>query len=652
MEKKDGRTLRELKGLIDPYSYVQVDAARVARLLAIPGDSGSTKVVRGAARTMRELAQELMQRSDLRGMAGTYRAAGKLNSTFPGELLECLCAAAEAGTFRLDEGGILDHPGDMYAVTSYGETLKWDRKHCRLYRFDADAGKWAYDPGAMERFLRTADLKKTSFLNRKTFMASKKRELRAGRGDGSRRGNSLRGKGLLSPADPDKAAAILFICIAAAYAAVVLLTEPRLLAASAVFLALSAGFLIRLLLRKKPESREVVPASEDAPAAEVKSENTSGNVSEERPAGREEKPEDSKKVFFFDSPANEEEQTEDDPKALQNLQEGPAPREHKYLTGQQVEALANIYALCAELPPEAVREAGGSLQEDEYPHVMDLDFGVSSILKTWKWKAIGSPLYHPGRHSLRCVNCREQDLYPYRYKGETLLFCDRCGQVNRFTESHELQHWQAQDEQPYCWDKRIDREGRPEYKYIHRAGEIKSRPLVDAHTQLWHRADAAETMLRYLLQAMGGYRIPPAAEVRQPSVNELVIRGDDDSYPNRSDSFLFRETENCVKLERYICSGEDEYDRIVCIEAFHDYTYLRISYLGEDRNDLPGVIELSPPPVMEEGNWISKDPFGLSGYYLFEYATCAEHSSGFEEFCDRFLSADAVSEISYDPELI
>ena len=130
------------------------------------------------------------------------------------------------------------------------------------------------------------------------------------------------------------------------------------------------------------------------------------------------------------------------------------------------------------------------------------------------------------------------------------------------------------------------------FDLIHFSGDIKIQPIVEAHCKD-DVSDAAEMIVRYLIRLKDSYR----------------------------ECFFFNY--ECNELEESNIYGftadlnEEDWETIA------HYTSLKITFLNENKGDLPENSEVLDYIPKVEGRfvkkrWIIKDPFGLEGYFLFE----------------------------------
>lgn len=279
---------------------------------------------------------------------------------------------------------------------------------------------------------------------------------------------------------------------------------------------------------------------------------------------------------------------------------------------------------------------------------------MGNVIRTWKWPIPKDPASLPA--DIPWMYCRNHgradDLVPIRFEGETLYLCPRCGEVYSIDWETKLpdkmRTWPRLYQQPYHWH--YFHRGSLAYAYIHCKEGISWHPFLALHCSEVEQ-DAADLLMRYLISIADEWagkhfflNMPKKATVESYGSKELIITSGDrtESWPVAGiwsgDYRFFRETEDSITLEDYLY--ENHYDRMIDQDDdFYEYYYCRITCLGDDPDDLPSHIErtdpqrlrwtLSDEPIciedMEEWaksvkpqEWISKDPFGLSGYYLFE----------------------------------
>lgn len=266
--------------------------------------------------------------------------------------------------------------------------------------------------------------------------------------------------------------------------------------------------------------------------------------------------------------------------------------------------------------------------------------GRGECVKPWKWapadeiRGIPDP-FDPAH--FRCFDCtREDPPARYSYRGQPLYMCRNCGTVYEtgIRSGHSaLKWWSALTAQPYDWH-RIDRGGESRgtliYDLIHCSGDIKRHPVIEAHCKS-DPAEAAEMMVRYLVHVKGFSEYLRLQKTKEKHIScgseELVVADGkpDGTFPG--DEFcVLREDRDHLTFE----SNEIEHSNIFGFtadvneenwETTAEHKLLKITFLSENREDLPSGTEiLDHIPVCREWEkkWITKDPFGLDGYFLFE----------------------------------
>ena len=263
----------------------------------------------------------------------------------------------------------------------------------------------------------------------------------------------------------------------------------------------------------------------------------------------------------------------------------------------------------------------------------------TKCVKTWKWALSDKPCPLPKNVNprwFRCGPCGGDSFARYEYNGQTLFLCMNCGQVYNLVPKegrYDLETWDVLWRQPYYW-KYIDRwPGKVAFDLIHFSGDIKMQPIVEAHCKD-DVYDAAEMIVRYLIRLKDSYReyffFNETKKMNVTSSSEELVVADgktDGKFPRDRFDVLREDrdhiTYECNELEESNIYGftadlnEEDWETIA------HYTSLKITFLSENKGDLPENSEVLDYIPKVEGRfvkkrWIIKDPFGLEGYFLFE----------------------------------
>ena len=292
---------------------------------------------------------------------------------------------------------------------------------------------------------------------------------------------------------------------------------------------------------------------------------------------------------------------------------------------------------------------------------------MSDCIKTWQWKLPDvncevprglAPVYFCCRHCQR----KELALYKFEddYEEENLLVCRHCGTANQV-----------------YYDARF-KPGYLAYDYIHGSEKITSHPLIEAHGGLGEAAakavadstfsvyrafkkdqaakeESAELMVRFLIDMLAeGF--PWGYQFFKGSSDEVSIWQEDglleisDGTPDAPfpfDSFARVREEPDSLLVEYLVRRQVNifgYTLDVNEEDYEEETTFvscKMTFVGETPDELPeelkaelraglrGELSVGQPgglkvldglPVMRGPNqrWITRNPFGLRGYFLFE----------------------------------
>ena len=264
-------------------------------------------------------------------------------------------------------------------------------------------------------------------------------------------------------------------------------------------------------------------------------------------------------------------------------------------------------------------------------------------IKTWKWKLLDGIFKAPEHLDQRlfhCSSCTYQGpLTGYNYGGEIFYVCKGCGQVYEIVSEegrYRRKIWSKLWEQPYYWRyiRRYENNRGPlAYDFIHRSGVIKRHPVIDAHCK-GDPDESAEMIVRYLLYAdqenyPWGLRFffedPSGLRISAGSEETVISLGKDNGKFPEDEFCVYREDRDHIVFEFNSISSVNIFGFTLDLneedwedEAF--YKSLKITFLGESEESLPSGTEIFEyiPVEHSKERWISKDPFGLSGYFLFE----------------------------------
>ena len=251
-----------------------------------------------------------------------------------------------------------------------------------------------------------------------------------------------------------------------------------------------------------------------------------------------------------------------------------------------------------------------------------------AIIKTWAWDVQEDPsLPKPDFPGFFCADhAQDRELTPFVYAGETLYVCRRCGNVYQLIGAadggNRLKLWPKLLEQPYQWKTYLKAEGTLSRDFLLCEGGIRRHPFFDAHGGK-EAPDAAECLVRYLLSLCGDEHRNPffngqtgdcRVEWTEDGCLSITEGEADEPYP-LGQFHRYRESADQIFFE------SSQYDYFILDEEFEIWDDVRceIRYLGEDESKVPEGLERSAPRRFDGcESWVSHEPFGLRGDYLFQ----------------------------------